>query len=296
MPEVDLSALNGRQLRQLLDASRARGDEALSSGIARELASRGGRIPEAGAYMTIRPAERRFLSDEEDDLPPEWTDPSQWPDMLTDPPSDSEAPPGLDAADRRPRHGEAGPGADVGEGSTPRRARRAMAGTGLALIAGFALGLAVAIFLARSPVVGGHRPLSQAPPRAAAPIQADAPLLPQSGNAVAQASLPTQAPEIARPPSLSTKGPAPGVPKRCAGAAAPADRVICANPNLRRLQAELWRAYGKAQRAHVDRGALRQRQLAWRQARNTVDDPHRLARLYEERIRWLNATAARNRR
>jgi uncharacterized protein len=82
----------------------------------------------------------------------------------------------------------------------------------------------------------------------------------------------------------------------CASARTPADREICADPSLRRLQRQLQRAYAQALEAHQDRTLLRQRQLAWRDARDTVSDPGRLARLYEQRIHKLNAATAEARR
>jgi uncharacterized protein YecT (DUF1311 family) len=75
-------------------------------------------------------------------------------------------------------------------------------------------------------------------------------------------------------------------------AGAPADRVICRDPELQRLQKDLRRAYAEALDAHADRATLRQRQLAWREARNAVDDPERLAALYAQRIRKLEAATA----
>jgi hypothetical protein len=78
----------------------------------------------------------------------------------------------------------------------------------------------------------------------------------------------------------------------CAAAPTPADRTICGDPELRRLQHELQRAYARALDAHEDRSLLRERELAWRDARNTISDPHRLAELYEARIQKLNAATA----
>jgi uncharacterized protein YecT (DUF1311 family) len=78
----------------------------------------------------------------------------------------------------------------------------------------------------------------------------------------------------------------------CATEPTPADRTICGVPDLRRLQGELRQAYAEALEAHQDRALLRERQLAWASARNTVSDPDRLAALYEERIRKLNAATA----
>lgn len=82
----------------------------------------------------------------------------------------------------------------------------------------------------------------------------------------------------------------------CAAQPTPADRQICASPELRRLQRELRRAYADALQAHQDRALLREHQLAWREARNGVSDPDRLAKLYEQRIRKLNAATAEARR
>ncbi|HLZ75120.1 hypothetical protein [Phenylobacterium sp.] len=80
--------------------------------------------------------------------------------------------------------------------------------------------------------------------------------------------------------------------KACAGQPTPADRIICETPRLQRLQKDLRQAYADALDAHQDRDLLREHQLAWREARNTVTEPQRLAQLYEERIRKLNAAAA----
>lgn len=98
----------------------------------------------------------------------------------------------------------------------------------------------------------------------------------------------------ARDRSAPTLAPAvaPAVAKGCAKAPTPADRAICGDPKLRRLQADLRRAYDEALKAHEDRTLLREHQLAWRDERSTVTDPERLARLYEQRIRKLNAATA----
>lgn len=94
--------------------------------------------------------------------------------------------------------------------------------------------------------------------------------------------------EVATEPTEAPTAPADA----CAAEPTPADRKICGDPELQRLQRELRQAYAEALEAHADRGLLRQRQLAWADARNTVTDPGRLAQLYEERIRKLNAAAA----
>jgi uncharacterized protein len=78
----------------------------------------------------------------------------------------------------------------------------------------------------------------------------------------------------------------------CAAQPTPADRAICGDAKLQRLQENLRQAYAEALAAHQDRALLRERQLAWRDARSEVSDPDRLARLYEERIRKLKAATA----
>jgi hypothetical protein len=88
----------------------------------------------------------------------------------------------------------------------------------------------------------------------------------------------------AEAPAVAAKG--------CATQPTPADRTICGDARLRRLQADLRRAYDEALAAHEDRALLREHQLAWRDTRSAVADPDRLARLYEARIRKLNAATA----
>jgi uncharacterized protein len=104
-------------------------------------------------------------------------------------------------------------------------------------------------------------------------------------------------PQTPEPQKAEEAKPAKGTATNaCAAQPTPADREICASPELRRLQRELRRAYAEALQAHQDRALLRQHQLAWRDARNGVSDPGRLAKLYEQRIRKLNAATAEARR
>jgi uncharacterized protein YecT (DUF1311 family) len=134
-----------------------------------------------------------------------------------------------------------------------------------------------------------------APPAAASKVQDSAPI--PDGTAM---ELPaTPAPKPAEKPKKievakadPDKPAAPAVSRACATAPTPADRAICGDPELKRLQAELRHAYEAALDAHQDRDLLRERQLAWRDTRSTVTDPIRLTRLYEERIRKLNAATA----
>lgn len=128
------------------------------------------------------------------------------------------------------------------------------------------------------------------------------------GEAAAASPTPAAEPEPPAPATaLATAEPAPAPaaePAKAASpqaacvaaAAAPADRVICGDVELRRLQRELQQAYAQALAAHEDRALLRQHQLEWRDARNAITDPQALAQLYEARIRKLNAAAAEARR
>jgi uncharacterized protein YecT (DUF1311 family) len=85
---------------------------------------------------------------------------------------------------------------------------------------------------------------------------------------------------------------APKAAGACGGQPTPADKIICQTPSLQRLQKQLRQAYADALDAHQDRDLLREHELAWRDARSPVTEPDKLARLYEERIRKLNAAAA----
>ena len=109
------------------------------------------------------------------------------------------------------------------------------------------------------------------------------PAAPPSPEAVASAETP---PVVAAAPA------APVVRDACAAEETPADRQICGDPQLRQLQRKLRQAYAAALDAHQDRALLRERQLAWKSARDSVSDPDSLAALYEERIRKLHAATA----
>jgi uncharacterized protein YecT (DUF1311 family) len=96
-------------------------------------------------------------------------------------------------------------------------------------------------------------------------------------------------------PAASVKLAAAG-PKGCDAQPNPADRTICGDAKLQRLQRELRTAYAEALDAHQDRDTLRQRQLAWADARKGVSDAGVLGRLYEERVRRLKAATEAARR
>jgi uncharacterized protein YecT (DUF1311 family) len=367
MPQVNLSALNGQELRQLLDSSRRRGDAALSYKVLQEMAARRDN-PSARRGFSRTAADEPILVDadlgdpaEDDDLPPmpNWRPPGHEPEDLAPPPApeDAAAPdapiiaeevepaPRARDADRPLTLRDADPEPTGDElpplrAQTPRRRPAAAAAKPrpayrprLRLVVGFALGIAVGTALgfwvgemprdtpspvaaavapvqtaalapAPAPVAEPAAPISAEPALDAQPDAAATPASPANAQQVAgdvnghasdppppppPMTEPTHSAEIAQP---APERPAAAVAGGCAGASTPADRTICADPNLRRLQGELRRAYNEALEAHQDRALLREHQLAWRDARNAVSDPDRLAQLYEERIRKLNAATA----
>lgn len=115
-------------------------------------------------------------------------------------------------------------------------------------------------------------------------------------DAAAHAPLPEAIPQPTPAVALPPPPPPPVEEDACAGEATPADRAICADPSLQKLQRDLRQAYARALDAHADRATLRQRQLAWRDARDAVEDPRELAALYEARIRKLNTATAEARK
>jgi uncharacterized protein YecT (DUF1311 family) len=151
-------------------------------------------------------------------------------------------------------------------------------------------------------------PATASTPAPAPPAKADIAPPPATDGAALELPAPDAAPsppprrlpdttKVKKPdPAARTTGPEkpaePPASRACATAPTPADRVICGDPKLKRLQADLRQAYEDALAAHEDRDLLREHPLAWRDTRSTVTDPARLARLYEERIRKLNAATA----
>ncbi|HEX3363748.1 hypothetical protein [Phenylobacterium sp.] len=382
MPQVNLSALNGQELRQLLDSSRRRGDAALSYQVLQEMAVRR-ENPAGRRGSTIRGLEEPRQIEvelgemaEDDDLPPmpNWRPPAREPEDLAPSraPAKASAPPrgrrkaqpapavvpeaAIVAEDAQPApierdanrplslwHDDPAPPEDEAPSArveAPRMAPPPVARPpsphrpGLRLVIGFALGIAVGTALgfwvgdmprdtpprpapAAAPVqTAALAPAPPPVPEPSAPIAAEPAPEASANPAAAQPASPSSAQDVAGdansrvteplPPALATEEaaksapivqPAPERPAAtaasgCAREPTPADRVICGDPKLRRLQGDLRQAYAEALAAHEDRTLLRERQLAWRDARNTVSDPTRLAQLYEERIRKLNAATA----
>ncbi|WP_395670911.1 hypothetical protein [Phenylobacterium sp.] len=289
--QLDLSTLSGPELRQLLDSARQRGQAAQSYQILKEMDRR-----RAGDGGRRRIRARR--SDEPRVISLDLGDPMSRPDPALDapPPPSLEDEPEL-TLPREPRPKR-----------RPLRPPWTLAGFAAGLAVGAALGVnaastrntPIAAQAIAPPVEVAPAPLPSPP----APIPAAAPVeLPAEPSAEtlevvvaspdAQETVVDASAKVAEPQPVETTQ-----VEGCASAPTPADRVICADPSLQKLQRELRDAYAGALAAHEARGLLRERQLAWREARNDIAEPARLTRMYEDRIRKLNAAAedARRRR
>ena len=349
MPQVNLTALSGQELRQRLDSSRARGDAALAYEILREMATR------REAETARRPRARRRAGEphlvevdlddtgEADDLPPmpHWRAPemtmrdSQLPTFrpveaedgpvqVKGPAPDADPAPAREpepltlwADGRYPTSGPAGaPDMDLRMGDEDGSGRRARERPGFRVAAGFVVGITAGVALGwfggdlvrETP--RGNAPIevaSQAiaPPPTPAPTVMDVSLAEPEPAAVMAAPVEGDPPpanaealappvEVVAPPLVSAEAPVLAT-NDCAAEPTPADRTICGDTELQRLQRDLRRAYAEALAAHEDRALLRERQLAWREARNAVSEPEALARLYGERIARLNGAAAQAR-
>lgn len=337
MPQVELSALSGPELRRLLDTTRARGQAALTYQILQEMAARrDAPRPPARLSLLRRPAEPRVVGLRLDDPLERGDDAEAAPTA-----AEVSAPPPETAPTRASRRRKTPPEAPVESAPPPkprsvwdsepeptaaalphltldgaRPSRRLGRGVAAGFVAGVALGVAGGWW--------GGGMLREAPPPSAPPpaeIQiadgepppAPAPQSPSEAGPAPQA--PPDAAEYTPPTALAEASaaspdsedltqdaaaraaepqpaPASAPADACTGQPTPADRVICADPQLQGLQRDLRHAYAQALEAHQERGLLRQRQLAWASARDDVSDPDRLAGLYEDRIRRLNAATA----
>lgn len=315
MLQVDLSTLRGPELRQLLDATRRRGQAKLSYEILQEMEARreggGQRVAAEPRVVGLNlgdPLERE-PEDWEADAEEAEAEPAEPGDIDAGEPLRLEREPAWEPAPRAARVARAPPPPGA-SGVWGRRLRWAMGGIVAGAASGYALGFWVG--------TGGGAPAPAPPPKAAeatiaatasgltvltppvapAPPQTNAPPLtveptapdPVSTSAAELATEPAPEaapPEIAAVPVARAKG--------CAAPASPADGAICGDARLEALQRRLRAAYAQALVAHQDRALLRERQLAWRDARDDVTDPQRLARLYEARIRKLQAATAQAR-
>ncbi|MBX3482945.1 hypothetical protein [Phenylobacterium sp.] len=305
MLQLDLSTLSGPDLRSLLDTARERGQARQSYLILQEMARR----REGGDPGLRKRASRRDRSEprfieldlgdplerlavEEEEAQPDPID-----DLRLEREPDPDPPPR-----RRWSVGVFTAGAVVG-----------------LAVGAFAGSVGEAFLRPSSELAQFRAEVEAAPAPPPAPKETDAPLVAPAELADAPPPAPpvevaaeyeTPAPDAAEaaPQEVADAEPAPeppparkelaatAAPKPCPGATTPADRAICGDAELEKLQQDLRRAYAAALSAHADRDILRQRQLAWRDARNDVSDPHRLAALYSERIRKLNAATADARR
>jgi uncharacterized protein YecT (DUF1311 family) len=147
--------------------------------------------------------------------------------------------------------------------------------------------------------VATDQPAVYAPPPAPEAAAPDPVAEPPPTDVIETAALAPETADVAHDTATSAPESAetetPTATKNCTAEPTPADRTICGDPELRRLRDELRRAYAEALDAHEERGLLRQRQLAWRDARNSVSEPARLSALYAQRIRRLNAATAQAR-
>jgi uncharacterized protein YecT (DUF1311 family) len=311
MLQVDLSSLSGPELRSLLDTTRARGQADLSYRILQEMEARRAREPGPRGLLKRRRRGPKVIElNLGDPLEPE-------------PDPDDDTPPF--SVVREPPLEIARPSDAIDNGPPPERQRKIGFRTGIAVgvVGGLALGLGVAeitfqpnapaatppiaTLLAPQPaVVTAPAPPAQlqvvadtapAPP-AAAEAAPEAPPTEVAENAAPPTDAVATAKEILAPPAEEEKAPVEppvktlAVSKACAGQPTPADRIICDDPDLQKLQRELRQAYARALDAHEDRALLREHQLAWADARDSVTDPVKLARLYEQRIRKLDAATA----
>jgi len=310
MPDVDLSTLAAPELRRLLDAARGRGQATLSYQILQEMEARRDRGARTRLPGRKRAGPRVIDLNLSDDPLDRWDEPADAADARaldagrdTEPEPDPAASLYLDRAPPPPV-------------APPRRSRW----IGLGLIVGVAVGVPLGLGMGRiipepvsplmvptesavavaAPVAPPPVAVPPAPPPPSAPIPADPPAAAEAtpANALPPSPAPADIAAAASAPAAPIEEakedapPPPPAAKPCAGAATPADRAICGDPNLQRLQRELRDAYAQALQAHEDRTLLRQRQLAWRAERDSVSDPDKLAQLYEQRIRKLNAATA----
>jgi len=350
MMQVDLSTLRGPELRQLLDATRRRGQAKLSYEILQEMEARRARGGQPSPEPRLVPLNLGdpMDPDEEELGPIEASHVEPEPDREPAAPAAEEAEPlRLERDPARPaKRARAARAPKAAPPPTPERAPRPKGVWGrrvrwaiLGLLAGGAAGYVFGFWVgtdgrAVSPAAAPPLQVAAVTPPPAPPVAAPAPdpaaseaataispqvapaeaapaatsAAPSAAPAAPAASAPIPAPVpapvpapaapiAAEPPAkaevASAAPTAPPAPKKgCAGQATPADQAICGDPKLKRLQAELRAAYAEALAAHEDKALLRERQLAWADARDNVSDPARLARLYEERIRKLNAATA----
>ena len=266
MPGMDLSTLNSEQLRNILDAARARNQQDLTEDVLSELEARRARAPGRRIF------EREPVGEEQ----PEawWEDLRQEAELEPAPASPGRAPAilgvlgavvlsaGLGWWLSAPH----GPRVQGSAGAVPPPAVETMQ-------------------LAPGPPVAPVEPprrLAEPAPPAPPPLAMTARTAP-----IPRAETATPTPSRTR---LAARAPSkPADP--CRAEATPADRLVCGSPTLTAQHREMREAYTRALKAGVDPLMIDREQAEWRAIRNEVKDPSKLATLYNRRIRELDAAA-----
>lgn len=267
MLRIDISTLGQPELKRLLTAARARGQEGFAAKLEAELAARAA----SGGKAPSRPPP-------EPDVPDDKTRP-----MFLD---DGTADLRLDAPVRR----------------RPRSGAWPMVLTAAVLVGGAAgWGLSPGVKTWLSARADRTQPVERAPaPRImAAQVAGPEPEPPAEDTSAppvaAPEPQPVTPPPEARPIALAKAPVRPRAPARldpCATPPTPADRALCNDLALNLLSHEMRDAYGRALSAGADPAAIRDSQAAWRRTRDPVSDPRALAEIYDRRIRELKAAAA----
>lgn len=271
MLRMDISTLRRSELRNLLAAARARGQDSLAEQLEAELAGRRDERPVA--------AETRTWDVEDEVLP-------------MDIPTDDEF------------------GLDMPIAARPARRRRPSAVTAatvagiVVLGGGLAWSLSGAPGLPRGedapvaePVAAAPTPramVARAAPDAAPPAPVEVPVASPPPAPPTESASPEPAPPEPAPKVVAKAEPVRERPTRldpCARPPSPADRALCGDLALNLLDHEMREAYGRAMEAGADPIALRDSQSAWRRARDPISDPGALAALYDRRIQELKAAA-----
>ena len=301
MPGLDLSGLNRQQLANALEAARQRNQHELSDRLELELRARRTRATGVTSWSVFH--DERDRQEQPDAW---WEDLRQEAELPAAPPP-SKAPVilGVTAAVLV----SAGLGWWLSRPEAPPTPRVETA----ALAEPEPEPPPAAVALAPSPpvvVAPAHRTVAAppAPKRVAAPkpvvevakapapkpvIAAPAPKPVQ----IAKAEVVPPAPKSKPAPALSAEKlgsdatSAPAVSASCRAKPTPADRTICSHPELAAKHDAMVRAYDNAIAAGANALVVDRAQAEWRTTRNRISDPKRLARLYDEHTRELNAVA-----
>lgn len=313
MPGIDLSALSSAELKRLLAAARARGDAPLAERVEAEIAVRAATAGRVAVAMRPRGATQAMAPDWHE---PAWEEPA-WDEPVAAAGVADEAPLVLGrpaAPPRRPAAGRALPlavgllaggllTAGVAWGvmswrtASPPKAPLAMAA--LSAPASHAPAPAVPVAVPALPP-SGEPTVAASHPDAASPVTDPTPAAETTQAAPRRKPAGAHERAAATPPvRLAKARPEVERPRRVDACARPptyADRMVCDDLGLQELDFEARAAYARAREAHADPVVLNEAQDAWRRARDETSDRKRLARLYDARIRELNAATEAARR